>query len=192
MSTTAVYAPSASRYFFLRRRNALRAELHLVEVSRARMLSDELLHHFHGFGGATQFVARPSLLVEHLVAVSVGRVLREQLVVQLDRLAAARLARDPNSHLPAMAVLTTRRPRRWIADSWRVARARAPKSPAKWLSIALRCAAVRHRSSPRPAESAVAQICDCRGDVQRSSGSCSAPVSPPACRLPEFHTPSRS
>ena len=59
-------------------------ELHLVEVARARMLGDELRHYFHGLFGASELVAGSRLLVEHLVAISVGRVLREQLLVELD------------------------------------------------------------------------------------------------------------
>ncbi len=52
---------------------------------------DQPLHHFHGLLGTTQLVVRTRLLIEHLVAVRVGRVLRKQLVVQLDRFQRAGL-----------------------------------------------------------------------------------------------------
>ena len=62
------------------------AEVHFVEILRARIRGDELLHDLHGFDGAAELVVGARLLVEHLVVVLVGRILLEQAVVELDRL----------------------------------------------------------------------------------------------------------
>jgi len=62
------------------------AELHLVCVSRARIFAGQLLHDFQRRLCLPELVIGARLLIEHLVAEGVLRVLRQQLVVQLDRL----------------------------------------------------------------------------------------------------------
>ena len=60
------------------------AEVHFVEILRARISSGQLLHDLHRFDGASQLVVSARLLVQHLVVVLVGRILLEQAVVELD------------------------------------------------------------------------------------------------------------
>ena len=60
------------------------AELDFIDVAGARIRGDELLHDFHGFSRAPEFVIRAGLLVQHLVAIGVVRILFEQRVVQFD------------------------------------------------------------------------------------------------------------
>src|SRR6202021_1652736 len=75
---------------FLCDEKALRApELHLVREARARIFTDQLLHDSQGLLALPQLVVGARLLVEHLVTERVLRILREQLVVQLDRLERA-------------------------------------------------------------------------------------------------------
>ena len=50
------------------------------------MLGDQTLHRLHRLFGPPQLVVRAGLLIQHLVVVLVGRILREQLIVERDRL----------------------------------------------------------------------------------------------------------
>ena len=65
------------------------AELHLVDMTRVRIQSDQLLGHGDRLVRTPELVVRARLLVEHPVVVLVARVGRKDAVVELDRLERA-------------------------------------------------------------------------------------------------------
>ena len=100
--TIAVYALSASRYFLAMKKCSARRNC-TSSANRERGYSAcQLLHDFHGRLRLPQLVIGARLLIEHLVTEGVLRILREQLVVQLDRLEGP--ARSRSASMPPGSV----------------------------------------------------------------------------------------
>ena len=176
-------------------------EVHLVEILRARIGGDELLHDLHGFDGAPELVVGARLLVEHLVVVLVGRILLEQAVVELDRLertgarqivldafrAAApaacpartrrAAARWPAARAPARSRPPRRRcwPRVSLSRSAGARASRRPAGPAARAARRCRSARIPSRSSDRPGGASLPACAASPASPRGSAGSCASP-----------------